>query len=255
MLEFARMAAQADSQEAPGSLVIAICHRIPLFAQCLERTLSAREGISCTLVEVSEALHGSEALLRSPPALLLLDAAIAAEHAELVARLRQHSPHCRVLLLVSEAATERLVGLTQCGSQGCVRENGSLDDLCTGIRQVLAGQCYFAPELANALFSQLNGCDVRQPWAPFVDEGQLTPREREVLRLIAWEDLGNKQIARRLHVSLYTVKNHVHNIIEKLGASDRRDAARQARRRNMIAESGNGDPLAGSRPIGDSPPR
>lgn len=56
--------------------------------------------------------------------------------------------------------------------------------------------------------------------------GVLTPRERQILLLIRDEDLGNKQIARRLHLSLYTVKNHVHNIIKKLGAADRREAAR-----------------------------
>jgi DNA-binding NarL/FixJ family response regulator len=215
--------------------VVGICHRVRLFGECLERTLAVHDTIACRLLDPAEVLRGS--VDAGPLTLLLLDVAIApGELAGVIARLRQLSPHLRLLLLVPESSTNRLVDLTQWGSQGCVRENGSLDELCLALRQILAGRNYFASELANALFEQLNGCDARQPWANCIDEIQLTTREREVLRLIAWEDLGNKQIARRLHVSLYTVKNHVHSIIEKLGVSDRHDAARQAKRRNLIGQ-------------------
>jgi DNA-binding NarL/FixJ family response regulator len=106
--------------------------------------------------------------------------------------------------------------------------------LCTAIEVVRAGASYFSPELANALFAQLNGSDQQSSWGPYVDTQRLTPREREILRLIASENLSNKQIARRLHLSLYTVKNHVHNIIEKMDVNDRHGAAQLAQRRHLI---------------------
>src|SRR5260370_6247620 len=63
----------------------------------------------------------------------------------------------------------------------------------------------------------------------------LTAREIEVMQLIAWERLGNRQIARRLNVSVYTVKNHVHNIIEKLGVCDRFEAAQLAQKKQWLS--------------------
>jgi DNA-binding NarL/FixJ family response regulator len=167
--------------------------------------------------------------------LLLLDAQMpSGELAVVVAQMRCKAPACKLLFLVPESASD-LVHLTQLGSHGCVREHGSLDELWVAIRRVLTGQTYFAPELANALFLQLNGRDNGIGWGSFLGSTQLTSREQEVLRLIAWENLSNKQIARRLHVSLYTVKNHVHNIIEKLDVNDRYAAAQLAQRRNLIS--------------------
>ena len=69
---------------------------------------------------------------------------------------------------------------------------------------------------------------------------QLTRREVEVLRLIAHRNLCNKQIARELRVSVYTVKNHVHSIIGKLSVEDRRMAVRHAVRQGLLS-----DPIAG----------
>ena len=62
-----------------------------------------------------------------------------------------------------------------------------------------------------------------------MDNARLTVREREILRIIAVEQLGNKQIARRLHVSLYTVKNHVHSIMKKLDVRERGEAVTRLR--------------------------
>ncbi len=90
-------------------------------------------------------------------------------------------------------------------------------------------------QVANALFSQLGQSNVDQKWSQHIDNVRLTAREREILELIAWEKLGNKQIARRLSISLYTVKNHIHNIIEKLGVDDRHAAADMATRRMMLS--------------------
>lgn len=234
MMETQASSPRDTARAATPVVELGVCHRIPLFAESLVRSLAASERFTCRLFDVAEVHAGNGAAATDPPGLLLLDALIATGEEGLLPHVRRQFPACRVLLLVPDTALERLAGLAHCGSQGCVRESGTLAELCLAIQQVLTGKCFFAQELANALFEQLNGHAQSPPWSPFVDESDLTPREREVLRLIAREDLGNKQIARRLHVSLYTVKNHVHNIIEKMGVRDRHDAARQALRRNFF---------------------
>jgi DNA-binding NarL/FixJ family response regulator len=140
------------------------------------------------------------------------------------------------MLLVSEAAAEHLVDLAPLGSQGCVSEDALLEDLRAALRVVLSGRPYCSPHLANALFAQLRRVDQGHRWGQYAEDARLTAREREILRMITLEHLANKQIARRLHVSLYTVKNHVHNILEKLGVEDRYRAAQLARSRRLVAD-------------------
>jgi DNA-binding NarL/FixJ family response regulator len=214
---------------------ICICHQARLFGECMERALSLQHAYSSLWVSLHRVVQGEFDRGEHAFDLVILDAAgPRSELVEVISQTRRAFPCCKLLLLVSESAAEGIVGLAQLGSQGCLRENGSLDDLFEAIRLVLDGKSYFSPELANALFLQLNGADAHSSWTPYLDSTQLTCREQEILRLIAWENLSNKQIARRLHVSLYTVKNHVHNIIEKLDVSDRHGAARLAQRRNLI---------------------
>jgi DNA-binding NarL/FixJ family response regulator len=212
---------------------VCIWHRARLVGESLAQLVSARQSVQCEWIDASSNLNAS--WLDASCDLLVLDATAAhCETAEVVFQMRRQSPQCKLLLLVPDHATERLAALMELGSQGCIRENSSLEELCSAIEAVRAGAFYFSPELANALFVQLNGSDPRSHWAPYVDSQRLTPREREILRLIAWENLSNKQIARRLHLSLYTVKNHVHNIIEKLDVNDRHGAAQLAQRRRLI---------------------
>jgi DNA-binding NarL/FixJ family response regulator len=193
------------------------------------------EALSCHWLDPRDVLHVAHSWFCEPYELCLLDAAVPpGELSCVVSQMRCQLPACRLLFLVPESAMDRIVELTRFGSHGCVRECGSLEELCDAIRTVQSGKPYFSPELANALITQLNDSGSEKPWTQYVDDAQLTLREREVLRLIASENLSNKQIARRLHVSLYTVKNHVHNIIEKLDVSDRHAAAQLAKRRNLV---------------------
>jgi DNA-binding NarL/FixJ family response regulator len=213
---------------------ICICHRVRLIGECLERALTFHE-LPGQWIESGFLLQNAADLGENPFDLVLLGVdAPAGELADIVALAHRWGPACKLLLLVPDSATGGMAALTQLGSHGCVREGGSLAELCDAIRRVLGGHSYFSPELADALFAQLNGRGDER-WAPFAQGTQLTSREQDVLRLIARENLSNKQIARRLHVSLYTVKNHVHNIIEKLEVSDRHGAAQLAQRKNLIS--------------------
>ena len=212
---------------------IGICHRNPLFSECLATSLLGKGDLGCRLVQPD--LPVPITTSDTPLELLLLDVSLANEMADHVAAVvRIQSPGCRLLLLVADSAVDSMVELARFGSHGYLFEEVSLASVIAAIETVLAGRPFCSPELANALMAHIGRIDRGNPWIQHVDDAQLTSREQEVLELIAWENLGNKQIARRLGVSLYTIKNHVHDIIEKLGVHDRHEAVQHARRRKLL---------------------
>src|SRR5207244_9213756 len=195
----------------------------------LAKALNETSSLHCSVVAPQDIFSRLAQLEVGSVQLLLWDPMISTEHSFVLEDLVERFPACKVMLLVSEAATEQLVDLAHHGSQGCIGEDVLFDELCSAIQVVLSGQSYCSPQLANVLFAQLGMLDRHHHWSKYVDDACLTAREREILRLITLEQLGNKQIARRLHVSLYTVKNPVTNIIEKLDVEDRHQAAQFAR--------------------------
>jgi DNA-binding NarL/FixJ family response regulator len=215
-----------------------VCHRIQLFGECLARSLTDANKLHfATLAPEHLVTQLDELELETQVQLLLLDAALPEGNAFIAAdKVRQRFPVCKTILLVSEAAMNQLLDLAQLAAYGCVDENIRLSELCSAIQVVLSGRPYCSPPLANALLAQLGTIDYHHRWSHHLTGAHLTAREREILGMIALEQLGNKQIARRLHVSLYTVKNHVHNIIEKLGVEDRYEAVQVARNQHLLVK-------------------
>ncbi len=96
------------------------------------------------------------------------------------------------------------------------------------VAAVAAGGAYFDPRIAHVVLRKLGGTHARPSQSP------LTPRETQILTLVA-DGVGNAEIAERLHVGLGTVKGHIADILEKLSASDRAQAAVTAFRRGLIS--------------------
>jgi DNA-binding NarL/FixJ family response regulator len=127
------------------------------------------------------------------------------------------------------------------GVQGCVLEESSLQELREAIEKVAAGETYCSHGLVHAVFHRMNQA-AKESYRRGRDEApSLTPREREIVRLIS-EHLSNKQIAKRLSVSLYTVKNHVHNLVEKLKVAGRYEAVDFARKKGWLVPGKPADP-------------
>ena len=210
--------------------LISICHGNQLLAECLKFTLSQNPAHQCHLLP--SCCPAEEAIAAD---LLVVDAALPVVDLEgLIAYSRRSNHSCRVLLVVSRHSSDQMLQLTRLGADGCLFDQSSVQEMHLAIAALLRGEQYCSMQVANALFSQLGRSDVDHKWAKHMDNIHLTVREREILELIAWEKLGNKQIARRLSISLYTVKNHIHNIIEKLGVDDRHAAAEMATRRMLL---------------------
>ncbi|HEY4263559.1 MAG TPA: response regulator transcription factor [Schlesneria sp.] len=215
---------------------VCLFHRNRLLSECLAASLVETSDCDCSIV-VMESFDADSPNPLGDRAidLLLLDACLKDNlSSRVVKHMRLLHPQCKVLLLIAEQAVPRMLEWAQLSSYGCLSEDVGLADVRVAIQTVLAGQQYCSPHLANALLAQIGRNDQNSRLSVAWDETLITEREREILGLIACEQLGNKQIARQLGLSLYTVKNHVHNIIEKLGVQDRHEAVQFARRRGMV---------------------
>jgi NarL family two-component system response regulator LiaR len=99
----------------------------------------------------------------------------------------------------------------------------SLEQFCKVIESALRGEIDHGPERTRAIFARLRQLSAEVSRMNAIDSMVLTDRELEILKLVD-EGRSNKHIAKALHISLHTVKNHVHRILEKLQVSNRREA-------------------------------
>ncbi len=120
---------------------------------------------------------------------------------------------------------EHVIALVELGVMGFVERNANLDDLVAVVASASRGEAGFPPRIATMLLRRVSALGSGRT---AVDVGALTAREGQVAKLIA-EGLSNKEIATRLCIEVATVKNHVHNILEKLGVSRRFDAVERLR--------------------------
>jgi DNA-binding NarL/FixJ family response regulator len=219
-----------------SSISVYLCHRNRLLTDCLAAILCQNKGFKCTVLDPAVPTTSIARLMPAEsPDVLLLDPTLPAEQVALVSQqFRARFPQSRLILMVSSLATDRMIEFAQLQCHGYVLEEVSLKEVRDAIDTVLEGRQFCSPQLANALLVHLGRIDPQQGLLQFLDDVRITSREREILQLIALERLSNKQIARRLHVSLYTVKNHIHNVIEKLGVEDRYEAVQFAQRRKWL---------------------
>ncbi len=220
-----------------GPTRVAVVHRNRLFRDCLVSTL-AEEGFDAFSLEHDASLAGVadplDALAAGPPAVVLLGLSLPGGMSLALARqIRARLPQVRVMLLTSRASEEDLYECLRLDVEGCFLEEAALADLHRAVRIVARGERYFSPELAFSVFRELAGGPRSGRWWDSIESMELTPRELEILGLVA-ERLSNKAIAERLSLSLYTVKNHVHNIVEKLPVTDRHEAVEYALRRRWL---------------------
>lgn len=131
-------------------------------------------------------------------------------------------PEVAVLILTMYDDDEMLVAALKAGARGYLLKGASHTDIAQALRTVATGGAVFGTGVADLVLGRLMG---RAVLAPFP---QLTPRELEILQLLAG-GCGNQDIAHRLYLSPKTVRNHVANILAKLDAPDRAQAIAAAR--------------------------
>jgi DNA-binding NarL/FixJ family response regulator len=171
----------------------------------------------------------AEAALRSTDAWapdVVLMSVSAGRGPEALTTLRAVAAARRVVVLVAEPDDETVVACAEAGATGLLTRRSTLEDLESTVAGVVRGETHCSPDVAGVLLRQVGRLAADRTGCG--DPASLTPRERDVLRLVE-RGMSNRQIALRLGIEVHTVKNHVHNILEKLQVRSRGEAAARSR--------------------------
>jgi len=182
-----------------------------------------REGIAALLnqhPDLKVVAGGSSAdtalLRRVNPQVVLLDLGLRNGDSLRVAQeVKRDFPESKVIVMDLLPVHEDIVEFVHVGVSGFIMKDATLDDLVSTIRSVAEGAHVLPPQMTGLLFSQIARDAVAKGRPEVLESVRMTPREREVINLIA-EGLSNKEIASTLHIATHTVKSHVRNIMEKL---------------------------------------
>jgi DNA-binding NarL/FixJ family response regulator len=195
----------------------------PLARAGLEQLLRALDDIAL----VGTASGGEEALCLAAdrgPDVVLMDLEMPGmDGVETTRRLQLRRPAPAVVVLTSFSDRERILAALDAGATGYLLKDADADELARAIRAAARGDAPLHPRAARELLD-LHERHVAGP--------ELTDREQEVLALVA-EGLPNKLIARRLAISERTVKGHLTHIFERIGVTDRTQAALWAREQRL----------------------
>lgn len=201
-----------------------------LFRAGLRSLLLAIEGVEI----VGEARDGHEALrmvAERKPDVLLLDVGLPELNGIEVAERLRDQPGTRVLILSMFANEEYVLRSLRAGAAGYLLKDSSVLELETALRSVADGGSYLSPAVSGHVLAAYLG-RIGQGGVPA--EPTLTPRQREVLQLIA-EGHGTKEIAARLSLSAKTVETHRAQLMERLGIHDVAGLVRYAIRAGIVS--------------------
>lgn len=216
--------ARSGASARPGPIRILIVDDHDLARAGLRSMLSGATGLEV----IGEAENGRRALEQCAalqPTLVLMDVRMPdMDGLAATAAIKRAHPRISVLVLTAYGTPEYLLSALRAGASGYMLKDIKRDELIGAIQQVVRGETFLNSQLAVSALQMLGEEGGRAGGVP---PEQLTPRELEVLRLLA-QGRTNREIAERLVISAGTVKVHVEHIIAKLGVSDRTQAAVRA---------------------------
>jgi len=194
---------------------------------------TAIDGAAGMLVaaEADDGIAGLALIERERPDVAVIDIGLPGmDGIDLTRRIRELKLPTRVVILtMHDLETEILAALAAGADAYCVKASKP-DGVIDAIRIASEGGAYFDARIAHVVLGRLGAPGAATSPA---SDSPLTPREGEILRLVA-DGIGNAEIATRLHLGLGTVKGHIRDILEKLSAADRTQAAVTALRRGLI---------------------
>lgn len=201
-----------------------------------------REGIVALLQQVpgmrviGEASSGEEVLrlLESrQPQVILMDISMGnTSGIETTHQLKERYPDIQVLVLSMHQEGGYIVKMIEAGANGYLLKDVGKEEMVNAIRQVAAGETYFSGKVSAAMIEQLNLVSKSPGQAR--KKTPLTPRETEILKLIA-EEHTNAEIAAALHISLRTVDTHKRNLLQKLDVKNTAGLVRFAIREGIVS--------------------
>jgi len=219
--------------DKPIRILIADDH--PIFRDGLKQLLAFEKDFEV----VGEAGHGDDvlpAVERHHPDILLLDLKMPGTHGLAILQKMQAAPsQTKVIVLTASEDKNEFVQAMKLGTSGIVLKQSATELLLKSIRKVHAGEIWLDSHTTAAVIRQFASGEEFPP-APTNGRTRerlpLSQREREIVTLVA-QGFKNKEMAEKMFISEQTVKNHLHNIFDKLGVSDRLELALYAIHRKL----------------------
>lgn len=215
---------------------VLLIHRYRILVDTLRESLNGCPDLD--LHDVSggptEAVAG---LARRPADVILFDVRTASDPTRATMELRRAAPKAKILPF-GLSSQEEIVRLLEAGACGYVAQDAGLEDLRQTIRQAHSNQAPSSPLVVAEVVKRLRELSSHSSR----DSGEipiLTARELKVLELVS-QDLSNREIGKRMGITVATVKMHVHNLFSKLKVEKRRDAVRVAAESGILEESVDG---------------
>jgi two-component system NarL family response regulator len=159
------------------------------------------------------------------PNVVLLDLGLRSQNSlHVVEIVKKDFPQAKIIVMDLAPVQADILQYVKAGANGFILKDASLNDLLITIRTVFEGATVLPPLLVDSLFSQIVDHAVREGKSKLKQAVRMTKREQEVI-LHLGEGLSNKEISQKIHISTYTVKSHIHNIMEKLALHTRLEIA------------------------------
>ncbi len=203
-----------------------------LLREALARLLSKRGdfevcGVSACVPEVTSSITalGADVLVLDSITVQLSDY-------ELIAEISKKAPRVKVVLIDMDNDSEFFLDCVRAGAVGYLLKDASAADVIAGVRAVAQGQAVCPSQLSLSLFHTVAHQWTAVPSARIRLEFGLTRRQQQLVPLIA-QGLTNKEIASHLNLSEQTIKNHIHRMLRRVGASDRLQVVDMARYRGV----------------------
>lgn len=190
-----------------------------------------RDGISAMINEqpdfriiasLSEREKSLTKIFTLIPDVVLIDLGLRSQNSlQVVKSISEKSPDIKIIVMDLLPAQSDILDYVKAGASGFILKNAMVNEFLKTIRTVASGEKVLPPHMTNSLFTQIveravNGTKNSN----FMKSLRMTKREREVIELIA-DGMTNKEIGNILHLSPFTVKSHVHNILEKMALRTR----------------------------------
>jgi DNA-binding NarL/FixJ family response regulator len=202
-----------------------------LFRQAL-RAAFVQEGFDVVGV-AADAMTGIDMTRELEPDLVMLDLLMPGMSGlEVVGTIIKTNPRSRVVLLTASESAEDLLAAVKAGASGYMTKDTPLPRLVAAMNDVLDGGAAVSPAMGGKLFAALRDL-LRHHGVAAARTPELTGREIEILSMVG-EGMTSKEIADKLYISENTVRNHVRNILDKLGMSSRFEAVNWAYREGLI---------------------
>jgi DNA-binding NarL/FixJ family response regulator len=194
------------------------------------RAALAQDPQISIVAEAADGPAGLAEIVSKKPDVAIIDIGLPGfDGIALTEKVRVAAPATRVIIVTMIDLEEQVLAALSAGADAYCLKNAEPSRILEAVHIAYDGGAYFDPQIAHVVLSRFQSGPSKSSLSP----SPLTPREVEILRLVA-DGVGNAEIAGRLHIGLGTVKGHVRDVLEKLSASDRTQAAVVALRRGYI---------------------